>query len=401
MLKNFHQTRQGVASLYVVLSATILFGIITLSFTRIILSERNQSINDELSQSAYDSAMAGVEDAKVAVNKYYKCLSGNSSCTTKQQDGTQLFGGNCDDFKLRNYLYDENYGTGEVPIQVSSETGDAGHIDQAYTCVIVNNIVPDYRSTLTSDNRTRVVPLGLSHDEDRNKNVELEKVKNIAFSWYSATNGTVFQNLNHGGQFANRQNATIPPTISLTLIRSKSSMSKSDFNDPNNTTTSTMILLPVEGGGIQAISQSEINTNANAYRGESNEPFQIQCTHDQDFACTVTLTDMEFSAGENAALIVSLPYGDTITDFAVTLYESDGTTVVNFENTQISVDSTGRANQLVRRVESRLDPADLFFPYPQYGIELTGDGDDSFWKNFWITNNCWTESGTCANNGDL
>lgn len=65
-------SKKGVASLYVVIFATILFGVITLSFIRIILSESQQTGNDDLSQSAYDAAMAGVEDAKLAVNQWYK-----------------------------------------------------------------------------------------------------------------------------------------------------------------------------------------------------------------------------------------------------------------------------------------------------------------------------------------
>ena len=69
------ETKKGMASLYVVLFATILFGVITLSFVRIIISEVIQSSNDDLSQSAYDSALVGVEDAKIAVNRYYQCLS--------------------------------------------------------------------------------------------------------------------------------------------------------------------------------------------------------------------------------------------------------------------------------------------------------------------------------------
>ena len=71
----YSSTKKGAASLYVVIFATILFGVITLSFIRIILSESNQSSNDDLSQSAYDSALAGVEDAKIAVNRYYQCPS--------------------------------------------------------------------------------------------------------------------------------------------------------------------------------------------------------------------------------------------------------------------------------------------------------------------------------------
>ena len=71
-------TKKGVASLYIVIFATILFGVITLSFIRIILSESRQTSNDDLSQSAYDSAMAGVEDAKIAVNRYYQCRTNPS-----------------------------------------------------------------------------------------------------------------------------------------------------------------------------------------------------------------------------------------------------------------------------------------------------------------------------------
>ena len=60
---NHQSTKKGVASFYVVIFATILFGVITLSFIRIILSESGQSSNDDLSQSAYDSALVGVEHA--------------------------------------------------------------------------------------------------------------------------------------------------------------------------------------------------------------------------------------------------------------------------------------------------------------------------------------------------
>ncbi len=125
----------------------------------------------------------------------------------------------------------------------------------------------------------------------------------------------------------------------------------------------------------------------------------IKCEHNE-FACEVELSGLDFEAGGNAMLVVSMPYGDTITDFALTLQKNDGT-VIEFENVQISVDSTGRANQLVRRIETRLDPADIFFPYPQYEVELSGDDNNSLRKNFWITQNCWTENGPCDNNGQL
>ena len=382
--KNHVSTKKGVASLYVVIFATILFGVITLSFIRIILSESGQSSNDDLSQSAYDSALAGVEDAKIAVNQYYQCLNAGGNANTCGP----LFDGDCDSFYLKDYLGYE--GDGEVMVEESTSNNS----DQAYTCVILSNHVPDYRSTLTSDTPTRVVPIGIG-------SVSLSEVKTITFQWYSEINGTEFRNLDHSNTFANKNNSTTPPTISLTLIQTGKNINLNDFNNSTSGNYSTMVLLPVDStnsNGVNEITSSQIAQAGNSVN--RHESFQIKCDHNE-FACTVNLTGLNFESEGNAMLVVSMPYGDLITDFAVTLKKNDGSSI-DFENVQISVDSTGRANQLLRRVETRLDPADIFFPYPQYEVELTGGDEDVLSKYFWITANCWTERGNCArNNGSL
>lgn len=397
-------TKKGAASLYVVIFTTILFSVITLSFIRIILSESVQSSNDDLSQSAYDSALAGVEDAKIAVNKYYQCLSNPSlsGCNVYKTgaggtiSGDSIFGGNCEDFKLKNKILYAGSTDSEVKIQESNLSGN--NTDQAYTCVIVNNIVPDYRSTLTSDTRTRVIPLGVGS--------QLNQVKKVEFRWYSEINGTVFnsyfQDASHSQNLPNKSQSPIPPIISLTLLHTGNDIKVGDYMTAETPDYSTMILRPVSGGGVNSISATEISSAGLATTSQS--PFYINCDYGE-FACTVNLesdsTDIFYPGfNTNAFLIVSLPYGETVTDFAVTMYDNNGN-IVNFENVQISVDSTGRANQLLRRVETRLDPSDTFFPYPEYEVTLSGTGDDSFLKNFWITNNCWTESDTCGNNGSL
>ncbi len=383
---NPRSTKRGVASLYVVIFATILFGVIVLSFIRIVLSESIQTSNDDLSQSAYDSALAGVEDAKIAVNRYYQCLNdpNQTNCGT-------LFGGNCDNFYLKHYLYTNSVDSSPVIIQSSGATGGADAYDQAYTCVIVNNVVSDYRSTLTSDNRTRVVPIGIG-------STSLSQVKEVEFRWYSEINGTQFYNLNDSGKLADRDHASTPPVISLTLLQTGANINLNDFNNSTSGDYSTMILLPSQSDeAINNITRDTIRNAGNS--SVANQSFLIKCEY-AEFACTVRLTDLNLPTGGNAMLVISMPYGDLITDFAVTLKDGSGNTI-NFENVQVSVDSTGRANQLVRRVETRLDPADMFFPYPQYEVELTGSDDDSLWKYFWTTYNCWTEEGNCNNNGSL
>ena len=385
---NHQSTKKGVASFYVVIFATILFGVITLSFIRIILSESGQSSNDDLSQSAYDSALVGVEDAKRAVDQYYECLDSggdDNSCGP-------LFGGNCDDFYLRDYLGYE--GEGEVLVQESTSNNS----DQAYTCVILSNVVSDYRSTLTSDTPSRVVPLGIG-------STELTEIKNIKFQWYSEINGTEFKNLDHDGRFADKANATTPPTISLTLIRTAKDIDLNSYNNSTSGSYSTMVFLPVDnasGPAETTIGADTIAAAGNSDKAAQNEPFEVEC-EPGEFACTVNLNTSSpgfFTAEGNAILVISMPYGDLVTDFAVTLEDGDGN-AINFENVQVSVDSTGRANQLLRRVETRLDPADIFFPYPQYAVELSGDPDEALSKYFWITANCWTEKGACANNGTI
>lgn len=395
-LQNFRESKKGVASLYAVVFATILFGVITLSFVRIILSEARQSDDDELSQSAYDSALAGVEDAKRAVNKYYQCLNGGGSADSCKN--FYPFDSSCADFSKNTSNLKTALGyqaEGEIKIQETSTAVDKHGettTDQAYTCITMSASVEDYRSTLTNDTRIRVVPLGIESDE-------LNKVAKVEFKWFSENNSTTLTKLYGDKALKSKNETSNVPVISLTLLYTDASFKISDFNNSTAENYSTMILLPSDADDSgNSISWSAIRSSANS--DTRNEPFLIKCQKGE-FACGVDLqTEGHLPAGGNALLIVSMPYGETVSDFAVAMYDASGN-VINFEGAQISVDSTGRANQLYRRVETRLDPADSYFPYPQFAAELDGDGDSKLLKNFWITYNCWTESGTCPNNGNL
>lgn len=423
------KTKKGAASLYVVVFATILFGVITVSFARIILSEASQSSNDDLSRSAYDAALAGVEDAKVMVNKYYACLANPSDhdCEAEYNvfSTTQT---DCKDnngyFPLADKMHKVT--DGEVLIQetqINSNSETAA--DQAYTCVLVTDVVPDYRGTLTNETRTKVIPININGTSADN-GVDLAKVKNIEFSWFSELNQgqeNAEFNESSNGILDTASNKTVPPTMSLRLIKSGSTINLDDMHDKNNkgsVVDSSLLLLPSSSGANSPDSYLEIDSNTiiaagNADNGSGsliNNPFDIQCGKGKEFACVARLNvqGLGLDNTSNVILVASLPYGDAFTDFAVKLLDENNN-VVKLRGVQISVDSTGRTNQLVRRVETRLDPADMFFPYPQYALELSGgDGDNSLNKNFWITANCWystpqnsasLSAGVCANNGTI
>ena len=57
--------KKGAASFYIVAISTLILVIIAASFAAVIISEMARTSNDDLAQSAYDSALAGVEDGSI------------------------------------------------------------------------------------------------------------------------------------------------------------------------------------------------------------------------------------------------------------------------------------------------------------------------------------------------
>ena len=75
MKKHLAKTKKAAASIYIVIFTTTLLGVIALSFTRIMLAESLRTTNYSLSQSAYNSAQAGIEDAKIVLLRYQNCIN--------------------------------------------------------------------------------------------------------------------------------------------------------------------------------------------------------------------------------------------------------------------------------------------------------------------------------------
>lgn len=415
-MKKMKKFKKGAASFYIVAISTLILVIIAASFAAVIISEITRTSNDDLAQSAYDSALAGVEDAKLAYYNYQSCLENNvEGCS----DIIAWFdkANNPNDEENKCDMVADVLGRSKTDngVLVQEETGGAGNnMQQFYTCVVVKTVLEDYRTTLTSGSPTKVMRAKF---ED---GVSASDISAIRVSWQGDKNtaAALYSDFSDNGIFST--DAPLPPVLSVGLIQTAKTFSLSDFDMTQGETTDrgTVYLVPVgksngedtekianggEGKYIWAWNGAYNKINSRGFlksndKTTTNLPYVIYCDGDE-FACSATIElpgpVNGIRSDETFMIALSMPYAESSTDVRLEFCKSDScfnvitdeeitseteSTVASLKNVQISIDSTGRANDLYRRVETYLDAADTANPYPLYAIQLLGGEGDSLAK---------------------
>ena len=421
-MKGIRKNKEGAASFYIVAFSTLVLVIIATSFAMTVIAEVARTSNDELSQSAYDSAMAGVEDAKLAYANYQRCLSNGATATAPNGDNTLT----CNEIvyimqhpdcnmvgRILGRIGEKASGEVQVGDTVTTASGIVkSETNQAYTCVRINTTLSDYRSTLTSSNQVRIVR---GHFEG---SVAAKNITSVKFSWYSNRSDVPYVYSNSIVAASSRvaftspisSSVAIPPTIELQLVQTAGTFNISDFDIASGTRTdrATAFLVPTSSSTLAATtneygvgawngSKNTISAASLAATNDhttTNKPFAVYCAESStdEFACSVTLNLPTPIGGDRSndsfMFVVSLPYGQPDTDFAMEFYCADGSTCstvtsggstvassqANVTDAQVSIDSTGRANDLYRRVETRFDTLDTSFPFPYYAVQVLNGG---------------------------
>ena len=458
--------RKGAASFYIVSFSTLILVIIAASFATIIISEVTRASNDDLSQSAYDAALAGVEDAKIAYSNYRRCIEINPNTEPldpRLDTDTPLSCGNiiwimqnsdisgCDMVALMiGRITKREWVDGTVKEVLVSDTitseGDdkVRDLNQAYTCVKIGTELSDYRANLTSSSNYRLVRVGLADG------VDASQIESVKISWYSVRDGQKYNFANFLINGTNsrvafrRANDTIqpatPPTIEVMMVQTEDDGENgfllSDLNSASQgktTDRATLFLVPIgsndniindEQAKVYASSSVEGNYKGTYDRNKdtnlildddvvktndqsiSNLPFVVYCRNEADFMCEATVKLPKpignGSRNDNTFMfLVTLPYGQPDTDFAMQFLCGDGvrcsstkgmndeitwSNVARISGVQVVIDSTGRANDLFRRVETRLEPVDVSFPYTYYALQLVNnDGGATLKKELIVT----------------
>lgn len=375
-----NKKRSGFVSIFVVIFAAILIAIITISFIRLMIKDQQQATNDDLSRSAYDSAQAGVEDAKVALLRYINaCNSGDTATCAKLQSA--IDSGQCNLFI--------NGSTSEVQV----ETGQSNNLEQSYTCVKAALNTQNYLGSLKGD-QSKIIPLSSTSGYDT---IEIDwfNSNNIASSTSvnlsSATIGTPL--LKVWGTSLTTTGASVassymPPIMRAEIIQYDkiNGFVSSDFDNSisSGNGSNTLFLYPVRGS---TTSPTTVSATSDVRRLPTRKPVQIYCSNTlttTTYACKARISLPSVVDSNNSAVYLNLTALYNKTDYQVVLLNSaDATKTVYFRAVQPEIDSTGRANDLFKRVKTRIELSDVNFPYPESAIDVT----NGFCKDFSITDN--------------
>lgn len=372
--------QSGAVSLFAVIFGAMLLTIVTIGFMRLMLMDQRQASDNDLSQSAYDAALAGVEDAKRVVRAAQTgnmqaagVLSGPINCNMIAASG--VVGGSA---------------SGETVIQTGSGAGKK--FDQAYTCVKIAMQSQDFIYKAI---------------EDKSQLISLRAVSSfnkIVIEWYrrddesnlNAANA-VNTEISTTGELPakDKWNSNTPPLVRTQVINPGTTFNLATLD----TTGVTSFLRPnvlrsdVLGQAGTTVSGKPSDrpraTDGNEHNNGTNI---ISCSKtfrfSGEYSCKVVIDVDEVPAGSESAFLrlVSIYKGGSI---KVSLQKSDGTTV-NFDGVQPIVDSTGRASNLFRRVEARLQIGDDF-AYPDNAVELK----NSLCKDFSISGGGAAAVGRC------
>jgi len=286
-------------SIMVTMIMMIVISLIVLGFAQVSRREGAQALDRQLSTQAFLAAETGVNDARVVIKQRQvdnKPIIEKSSCPV-----------------------DSNYPA--VP------TIDSAH-NVSYTCLLVTTQLKDLTGIISANGDPMVFPI-----EPANGGV----VQTLRITWNASSmpaSGTATKCTKPAGTFltsGSGGNWKCPFGVLRLDVVPTSTLTRAALGNGQH----TMFLYPRSGGaGTQSYATSDGSTPA------------MSCT--DNGGCKIDITNM--SGGSTYAVKLSALYsGGTFTIAAL----SGGTPMV-LQNAQVQIDATGRAQDVLRRIQVRL-----------------------------------------------
>ena len=349
----YRYRERGVTSLIVVLFSTLLFVVVAVGFMQLMTAEQRASADNELSRGAYDSALSGVEDGKRVLKS---CMDGAIDCTVMQSCTSVIDAG----------LVTPKDGEVYLKSSSSSGVGLAGQdYEQAYTCVKIERDTKDYVKNV-SDDSSVLIPLRT-----------VAPVDTIDVSWFARSNSTSdtvdldlpTDPLSTNLKAKSDWNPTRPPILRVQLMQYKGG--NLDLSSLDNANGHTLYLYPKRDGS----SASDFSLDARR-SGTAFTPTRIKCAPAflSTYACTASIALPNLVGGPASnGMIAFLRITPIYNNAEISVMPRKGVAPVLFHDLQPSIDSTGRAGDVFRRVEARVEIDDPGVAYPRATVDVTNN----------------------------
>jgi hypothetical protein len=353
------------------------------------IQDQQQATMNDLSKSALDSAQAGVEDAKRAIVMYQShCIEpgdgvGTTECNNLAaalRDGTH-----CDTIQKAGIAGSPD----DKEVVIKQSEGDA-LLQQAYTCVKIRLDTDDFLGTVTP-NTSRLIPLKATGTFSQ-----------VVIEWYSQSDlqavaddntatGNTMVDLGLDARLPKLADwpKNRPALLRVQLLQFGDSFKLSDFNgvaNESNANDASFFLVPSRVGRTTLSFSEDIRQSptSGVLQQIACNPNFSSTSSTTRYACKVTIQlpnpiGSADGTGRHAYLRVNELY-NTNTNFSVSLQDASSNPVT-FSSVQPLVDATGRANDLFRRIQSRIELSNSSIPYTEATVDLT----NSLCKSFLVT----------------
>lgn len=371
-MHTMRRSEQGFVSLFTVIFFILLVTVITVGFLRIMVIEQRQALDNDLSSSARAAAESGIEDGKRALLAYYD----PATPADVKTELTAAFGvdaNNCDSLTGKTQI--------RAQLGITGQAVSSSDLDQTYTCLNVKLNSPDYVGS-SPTLKSEVFPIKGTANFNQ-----------IKVSWHLLSTAA-------GPDGDGRPTALVPNAPSPLLPPQTGPGSWGALGYPAylrvqllgypktgsfdraalETRSRTVFLAPV-GGGAAATIDLGIADPAHTFNSTKVSPnSSVQCGNNftlyGTYLCTATLQLPAglTSADNNFFLRLTPLYGQT--HFRVQLFDSTSGLTVDMSEVQPTIDATGKASDVYRRVQSRvrINPITVF-------PEFAGESADTICKN--------------------
>lgn len=402
--------QHGAVSIFVVIFAMLLFSAVSVGFTILMLRDQDRATDNDLSQSALDSAKAGVEDAKRVLAKYNDCKERGT--TGPGHPGCMGVIAAIEDNKCDTVSRIMGAPNQEQKVQ---QTVNDQALEQAYTCVKITPNTDTVIKTIRDEGQIRLVPLKAVSDYDTIEISWHEKAQGVTYDFSTTSKETAL------GDEKNGTSAEQLPTEEKwqdgwgSVLRVQAMSYKPGEVKPTDIDSKlrTVFLYPGFRAPGSPIATVDMNIDKHRPLGDPttesdgaelalmyNTPQVVGCDKEVDegkMLCKARITNVRQDPGDQAYLAIAGAYqkGNPI-KFEVRMLKDDNT--VKFDGVQPSIDATGRANNVFRRIDARVEThASLedAMPLPRAALGVRGD----VCKSYIVTDHPDEYQESCAGSG--